>query len=89
MKELINLAKKTINKTYTLGKHVISLYFTRIYQVVKINDVMKLQQDIENHLIIRDQMANLGYLLVCTFGTFLVPVLAAAYAVNNLNLGHD
>ena len=38
----------------TLGKHVISLYSTDISQVVKIRDVKKLQQDIENDRIIKD-----------------------------------
>ena len=34
-------------------------------------------------------MPNLDCLLVCTFGTFLAPVLAAAHTVNNLDLGHE
>ena len=42
-----------------LGKHVINLYSTGIYQCLKIEDVKKLQQDIENDPIIKDQMANL------------------------------
>ena len=46
----------------TLSKHVINMYSTRISQVVKIRDVKRLQQDIENDPIIKDQMANLGCL---------------------------
>ena len=72
-----------------LGKHVINLYSTGISRVVKIRDVKKLQQDIENDPIIKDQMANLGCLLVCTFGNFLAPVLVAAHTVNNLDLGDE
>ena len=72
-----------------LGKHVINLYSTGISWVVKIRDVQKLQQDIENDPIIKDQMADLGCLLVCTFGNFLVPVLVAVHTVNNLDLGHE
>ena len=41
-------------------KRVISLYSTKISQAVKIRNVQKLQQDIENDLIIRDQMASSG-----------------------------
>ena len=67
-----------------LGKHVINLYSTRISRVVKIRD--KLQQDIENDLIIKDQMANLDCLLVCTFGNFLAAVLVAAHTVHNLDV---
>ena len=72
-----------------LGKSVINLYSTRISRVVKIRDVKKLQQDIENDPIIKDQMANLGCLLVCTFGNFLAHFLVAAHAVNNLDLGDE
>ena len=52
----------------TLGKHVINLYSTRISRVTKIRDVKKLQEDIENDPIIKNQMANLGCLLVCAYG---------------------
>ena len=34
-------------------------------------------------------MANLGYLLVGTFGSFLAPVLVAVHTVNNLDLGDE
>ena len=73
----------------TLGQHVINLYYTRISQVVKIRDVKKLQQDIENDPIIKDQMANLGCLLVYTLVNFLAPVLVAVHTVNNLDLANE
>ena len=50
-----------------LDKHVINLYSTGISWVVKIRDVKKFQQDIENDPTIKDQMDKLGCLLVCTF----------------------
>ena len=80
-RELNEKDEKTGN---TIGKHVISLYSTRISWVVKIKYLKKLQQDIENDPIIKDQMANLGCLLVYTFGNFLAPVAVAANTVNNL-----
>lgn len=40
------------------GKNGISLYSTRISRVVKMADIQKLQQDLENDPIIRDQMTN-------------------------------
>ena len=49
----------------------------------------KLQQDIENDTIIKDQMANLGCLLVCTFGNFPAPFLVAAHAANNVDFGGE
>ena len=54
-----------------LGKHVINLYSTGISRVVKIRDVKKLLQDIENDPIIKDHMVNVGCLLLCTFVIFL------------------
>ena len=58
-----------------LGKHVINLYSTGISRWLKIKDVKKLRQDIENDPVIKDQMAGLGCLFVCTFCNFLAPVL--------------
>ena len=72
-----------------LGKHVINLYATGISRWVKIRDVHKLRQDIENDLIIKDQMADLGCLLVSTFGRLLTPVIGVAHTVNNLDLGNE
>ena len=57
--------------------------------MVKIRDVKKLQQDIENGPIIEDQMASLGCLLVCTFGNLLAPVLVLVHTINNLELGDE
>ena len=64
------------------------MYPTVISRVVKIRDVKKLQQDIEIGPIIKDQMANLGCLLVCSFGNFLAPILVVVHTVNNLDLGN-
>ena len=90
---------EAINKIYTVytqrelnekgEKHVINLYSTGISHMVRIRDIKKLKQDIENDPIIKDQMASLGYLLVCTFGNFLAPVLVAAHMVSNLGLGDE
>ena len=51
--------------------------------MVKVRDVKKLKQGIENDPIIKDQMADLGCLLVCTFGNLLAPILVAAHTANN------
>ena len=57
--------------------------------MVKIKDVQKLPQDIENDPVIKDQMADVGCLLVCNFGSPLWPVLLLAHTINNLNLGDE
>ena len=72
-----------------LSKHVINLYATGISRCVKIRNVHKLRQDIENDLIIEDQMADLGCLLVSNFGRLLAPVLGVPHTVKNLDLGNE
>ena len=72
-----------------MGKHIINLHLVGISRWLRIRDVKKLQQDIENDPIIKDQMANLGCLLVCTFGNFLAPALVGAHTVINLDLGDE
>ena len=72
-----------------MGKHGINLYPTGISRWLKIKVVKKLQQDIENDPIIKDQMVNLGCLLVCTFGNLLALILVAAHSLNNLDLGDE
>ena len=51
--------------------------------MVKIKNIHKLCQDIENDPIIKDQMVDLSCLSVCAFGNFLAPVLVIAYTINN------
>ena len=72
-----------------LGKHVINLYSTGISRWVKIKDVKKLRQDIENDPIIKDQMVGLGCLFVCMFGNYLVLVLIAAHTANNVDFCNE
>ena len=67
----------------TLGKHVINLYSTSISRFVKISDVKKLRQDIEDHPIIKDQIADLGCFLVYTLGDYLAAVLVGVHTLNN------
>ena len=72
-----------------LGKHVINLHSTGISRRLEIKDVKKLRQGTENDPIVKDQMANLGCLFVCTFGDYLAPVLIAAHTANNVDFGDE
>ena len=72
-----------------LGKHVINLYSTGISRMVKVRGVHKLSQGIENYAIIKNQLAYLGCLLVCTFGNLLALVLVLVHTMNNLDLGNE
>ena len=85
-RELNEKGEKTRN---ALGKHVINLYSTGISRWLKIKNVKKLRQDIEDDPIIKDQMAALSCLFVCTFGDYLAPVLIAAHTWNNLDRGTE
>ena len=72
-----------------LGKHVINLHSTGISRRLEIKDVKKLRQGTENDPIIKDQMANLGCLFVCTFDDCLAPVLSAVHTANNVDFGGE
>ena len=73
-----------------VGKHVINLYSKGVNRFFSIKNVDHLRQDIEEDIVIKDQMANLGAFLVCTLGPFLAPVLIAAHTLNNAgDFGND
>ena len=72
-----------------LGKHIINMYSTGISRWLKIKDIKKLRQDIENNLLIKDQMVNLGCLLVYTLGRYLAPVLLGVHTISNLDRGDE
>ena len=93
-KKYVEYKQRELNKRgectgKALGKHFINLYSTRISRWVKIRDVKKLCQDIENDPIIKDQLAGLDCLFVSTFGDWLIPILIAAHAANNLDRGDE
>ena len=66
-----------------VGKHVINLYSRGVNRFLPIKNVERLRQDIENDIVIKDRMADLGAFLICTLGPFLAPVLIAAHTYNN------
>ena len=58
-------------------------------QWLKIKDVKKLGQDVIKDPIIKDPMANLVCLFVCTFGDYLAHVLIAAQTANKVDFGSE
>ena len=56
---------------------------------VHVRSASQVASQVEDSLIIKDQMAGLGCLFLCTFGKFLAPVLIAAHAANNLDFGDE
>ena len=85
-RELNEKGEKTAK---VLGKHAINLYSRGISWFVKIRNVKKLRQEIEDDPAIKDQMATLGCLLVYTFGDYLAPILVAVHTMNNLDCGDE
>ena len=83
MKELTKLATKLLRKRMLDTSRV-----NWKSQFVKIRDIKNLRQDIEDNPIIKNQRANLGCLLVCTFGDYLALILVAVHTMNNLDRGN-
>lgn len=66
-----------------VGTHVVSMYSKGVSRVLKIDNVEQLRKDIDSDPIIKDSMADVGALLVGTFGRFLAPLLIAAHTANH------
>ena len=66
-----------------VGTHVITMYSKGVSRVLRIDNVDQLRKDIDNDPIIRDSMADVGALMVGTFGRFLAPLLIAAHTANH------
>ena len=68
----------------TLGTHVTNLYSNGVSKVLNIDSIEGLRKDIENDPIIKDSMADIGALMVGTFGRLLAPLLVACHTVNHV-----
>ena len=75
------------HKTETTGKavsaHVVNMYSKSVSRVLKIDSVEQLRRDIDSDPIIKESMADVGALMVGTFGRFLAPLLIAAHTANH------
>ena len=60
-----------------LGTHITSLYSNGVSKVLNIDSVENLRKDIENDPIIKDSMADIGALMVGTFGKLLAPIIVS------------
>ena len=79
-KELKHKAEKTGR---AVGKHVVNLYSQNISRILKIDDIDQLRRDITEDPVIKESMADIGALMVCTFGKFLAPLLVVAHTANH------
>ena len=63
--------------------HVVNMYSKGVSRVLKIDSVEQLRRDIDNDPIIKESMADVGALMVGTFGRYLAPLLIAAHTANH------
>ena len=56
-----------------MGSHFINLYLNGLSKVLKIDDIEQLRRDIDEDPIIKDSMADIGILMVSTFGKWSSP----------------
>ena len=75
--------EKAENTGRAVSGHLVNFYSQNISRVLKIDDIEALRQDIDHDPIIKDSMANIGYLMVNIFGSYLAPVLIAAHTANH------
>lgn len=80
-----NEAKHKSEKTgKAVSAHAINLYSKGVSRFLKINSVDQLRKDIDEDPIIKESMADVGALLVGTFGAYLTPILIAAHTMNHV-----
>ena len=77
------IKRRAKNTGEAVFKHTANLYSKSIAQFIKISNVKRLCNDIENDPIIKDSMSDLGGLMVGTFGRFLAPLLVIAHTLNH------
>ena len=80
------IRQKAVKTGQALGTHVTNLYSNGVSKVLNIDSVENLRKDIENDPIIKDSMADIGALMVGTFGRLLAPLLVACHTANHVEM---
>ena len=80
------IRQKAVKTGQALGTHITSLYSNGVSKVLSIDSVKNLRTDIENDPIIKDSMADIGALMVGTFGRLLAPILVACHTANHYSM---
>ena len=79
----LEMREKAENTGKTMGKHIVKLYTNGVNKFLKIDDPIALRRDIEEDPIIKDSMADIGALMVLTFGKWLAPLLITCHTANH------
>ena len=75
---------KAENTGNAMGKHIVNLYSNGVDKLLKIDDLEQLKKDINDDPIIKDSMADIGALMLVTFGKWLSPMLIACHTANHV-----
>ena len=78
------IRQKAVKTGQALGTQVTNLYSNGVSKVLNIDSIDGLRKDIENDPIIKDSMADIGALMVGTFGRLLAPLLVMAHTANHV-----
>ena len=79
-KELQHKGEKTGK---AMEKHLIKIYSNGVSKVLRIDDMEQLRKDIDKDPIIKASMADIGALMVSTFGKWLSLILIACHTANH------
>ena len=79
----LEMREKAENTGKTMGTHIVKLYTNGVNKFLKIDDPIALRRDIEEDPIIKDSMADIGALMVLTFGKWLAPLLITCHTANH------
>ena len=66
-----------------MRKHLIKIYSNGVSKVLRIDNMEQLRKDIDEDPIIKDFMADIGALMVNSFGKWLSPILIACHTAND------
>ena len=80
------IRQKAVKTGQALGTHITKLYSNGVSKVLNIDSVENLKKDIENDPIIKDSMADIGALMVGTFGRLLAPILVVCHTANHYSI---
>ena len=80
------IRQKAVKTGQALGTHITNLYSNGVSKVLNIDSVENLRKDIENDPIIKDSMADIGALMVGTFGRLLAPILVTCHTFNHAEM---
>ena len=82
-KELQHKGEKDWQSNRETPDYILEIYSNRVGKVLRIDDIEQLRNDIDKDPIIKDSMADIGALMVSTFGKWLSAILIVCHTANH------